>query len=274
MAVVVDKREHIEYGQTITMWGIFDAHVDDRFSNLKLLRRDIDEIKADPNSRVIIGGDFNNAVFWRDPRYTSDTLRNRFKEDQNVLKKIVEWNCEILDPIKDKIAAYLSGNHEQNYTDRHLSDMAADTAAALGVPYMNYCGMLSHYWETPGGSVKRTDGWLHHGAGGDAPITGGAISLHRTFADFQCDWHMSGHIHKRTKRELGRIGRKGGFGNGRLSYRPCVLCVAAPYVPNYTNESTARFSERSRHQPTPMGVSKLRFTFRRHAKDGLDVEIE
>lgn len=274
MAVCVDKRLYVSPGDVVTVWGLFDCHVDDKYSNIGRLKRDIALIASDPLARVIIGGDFNNAIFWRDPRYTQDTLRRRFKEDQNVLKHIVDWNVELLEPIADKIDAYLSGNHEQNYTDRHLSDMAADTAARLGVPYMNYCGMLSYFFTNKHGSVCRKDGWLHHGSGGDAPVTGGAIGLYRTFTDVDCDWHMSGHIHKKTQREFVRLTRRGKFGQGRISERNHVGKVCAPYVPNYTNEATARFSERMRHQPTPLGASRLRFHVYKDNVNGLEVEIE
>ena len=63
MAVVIDRNLNCKVNDTITVWGIFDAHVDNRWSEANRLQRDIESILADPLARCVIGGDFNDMIF-------------------------------------------------------------------------------------------------------------------------------------------------------------------------------------------------------------------
>ena len=289
--MIVDKRLTVEAGQTWTIWGLFDAHADNAMSELKRFHRDIDKIAADPCARVILGGDFNDMMFAKgDPRHCPTQLKPFLLGKNAKADELIPYNVELLSRIADKIDAYLIGNHEQTFADRHETNVAIRTVEELNrglaaqgnphrIPYVGYWCWVGHFLEyNPGGkwtkpTVRRIDGFCHHGRGGDSPVTQGMIDITRVMTDFVFDWYMSGHIHKHTASDRPALRRVGSFGNGRIKDVPRQAVICPGYKRNYSEQPSHDFSERQRHSPVPLGAGRVYYDIIGKTADGLDVEV-
>jgi hypothetical protein len=291
---VVDKRIAVKIPQTITIWGLFDCHVDSNLCDHDSLRDDIAEIAANPHARVVLGGDFNDMMFNRnDPRAYAPgvhrVITDAKAENRSVPKAIAEWNLELLRPIADKIDVVLTGNHEQAYYDRHDSNVARDTADAINeylqstgsehrCEYAGYMCFLRYFltytedgWDKP---ISRViNGFLHHGTGGGAPVTKGMIDIYRDLTKYNFHWAMRGHIHKLTASEGVKTEAHGTFGNGRVRNVPNAAIISPGYQRSYSNDATHYFSERKAHDPNPIGAGKIYMDIKGRGSDGLKVKV-
>ena len=260
--IVTDKRLDWHTGATYTVWGLFDVHLDSAGCDIKRLTRDIEQIKADPLARVVLGGDFNdltNALF--DPRSQRSNVPKRLSQEDDYADKCIEWNCDVLSPIADKIDAYLTGNHEDGYARRHGTNVARITAHNLNVPYVGYCGYNRYFLSSGRGKRICTDGivngWLHHGAGGGGPVTKGAIGMTRTQTDFRYHYAMSGHIHTKIFADSVIIEPAGVYGSGKVNEVPICSAVCGTYLKTYPPGSTTTYAARSRSAPAPLGAGRV-----------------
>lgn len=267
MALVADRRITLPAGtKGFTIWGLFDVHADSRDCDHVRLNRYITEIKNDPMARVIVGGDFNDMMFAKgDPRFAPSVLRLDLLDKEDPADCVVKMNADILSPIKDRIDAYLCGNHEANYTDRHKTDVAKRTAELLGVPYLGYCGFLRHYVARDKTAAVRTlTGYLHHGYGAGAPVTKGAITLNRLRGMVRADYVMTGHIHTGIAIADPQLEPKGNFGNGYIHEVPFLAAVCGTMKKSLSVGPTATYAEMKGHSPAPLHPGKLNVEMKRN----------
>jgi len=253
---------------TITLWGLFDVHWDSTDCATHKLKSDIKKILADPYARVIIGGDFNNMIFERDPRYVPAGLAARLQGKGNKANHIVEWNMEILDQLRDRIDLYISGNHEETFDKQHESNVAEQTAKLLGVPYFSYYALIRYHMRKKNGAGRITRGWVHHGFGGNAPVTAGAIPLSRVAAQNRFDWTTLGHLHQRTFREPAVFDDSGAFGSARLMEIPIAQAQCGTFSRNYSG-AKASWSAQKGHPPARLGAARMYLDYDYVRDDGL-----
>ena len=290
--MIIDNYVDCEVGQTHTLWGLFDCHVDNRYSDVKLLKEDIQKIIDDPLARCVIGGDFNDMIFFGDPRFQSANLSkflvdwHRGDDDNenanNLAKAVKEYNMSILQPLAEagKIDAYLAGNHEINFEKRHIFNAAEDTADLLNgvqmakhnkpVPYVGYeCGM--RYYFKRGISVKMIPGWVHHGWGGAPVVSGGAIQLYRAKGERHVQFGMFGHIHSKIFRTFAPLKIQGGFGKGKWMESPTVMAVCGTYLKNVPDHRNSTYAQMKGLSAAPLGAGRIYFDVKREDVGGLKV---
>lgn len=259
----VDRRIYVTpEDKLITIWGLYDAHVDNAAVHLPLLKRTIKAIADDPTARVIVGGDFNDLMFgFGDPRFnlnvlSKDMLKILLKANDEqrpiyLADALVDYNVELLDPIKDKIDAYISGNHEEVYARRHTTNIAMRTADKLGAAfYPDDCWV--RYFVDHGSCVRTSAGHVYHGAGGNAPVTKGVVDLNRTLAGWQCDWTMRGHNHQHEGGNDVALRDKGAFGNCKSFAVPRASQICGTFERGFVAGLT-NFSRSKHMKPSPLG---------------------
>jgi hypothetical protein len=251
----------------VTVWGLGDAHVDSTDCCTHKLHADLERI-AGEDCRVIIGGDFNNMIFARDPRFTASGLIKHLATCDDPADAVVDYNLGFLEPIADKIDLIISGNHEEEYQKRHGTNPAKRTAKELGVPYFSYYALIRYFLRDETGSGRCSRGWVHHGHGGNAPVTKGMIPLNRVATYTRFDWIMLNHLHQKTYSETTTLDDSGGFGKGRLSEVPIAGLHCGTYARNYAGE-TASWSAQKGHPPARLGASKLYLDWARDTQAGL-----
>lgn len=257
---VIDRRIKANAGDSLTIWGLFDCHVDSRECDLRRLKADIARIAADPNAYAVIGGDFNDMIFHGDPRYAPGDLIAELQERKDAADAVVAYNCKLLEPIKDKILVYMTGNHEDGFAKRHHTNVAYQTAQALGVPYGDYC-CFHRMFVNEGARGLIFTGYLHHGSSGGA-VTEGSIMHARRPAMFDFDWSMTGHIHGSNGGRKCRLKAKGSFGCGVIHDQEIAQVSAASYKRNYAGRG-AGWSAQREHKPTVIGASRVIVEFYR-----------
>lgn len=268
----VDRRIEIDKGdKVITVWGLYDCHVDNCASDISLLKRTIQVIKDDPTARVVLGGDFNDQMYAPgDPRYDVNNIApwllrkvadmNDSKLDQPSRQAyyndlLLEFNLTLLEPIKEKIDVVISGNHEEKFAKRHTVNVAAMTAKALGIAYFPYEAWLSYYISTAG-SVRTSTGHVYHGASGGGPVTGGRIDMTRVVTGWRADWTMRGHNHSNDEGDTGQFERRGAFGNARTFYTPIATVNCPSFEKSYV-PGKVTYAKEKHMRPGPLGASTV-----------------
>jgi hypothetical protein len=265
---MVDRRITAKPGETIQVWGFYDCHIDSTLCHTKRLKEDIQRVAADKHSRVVLGGDVFDAMWaFGDPRGRSSLQFPALANSDKKIDVTLAYACEMFAPIADKIDAVLSGNHEEKFAHRHGGyNLAEHLAIELGLNFIGYMGFLTYFVDDGNKHVYPSIGYLHHGAGGNAPMTKGMLDLTRSKTKMQYDWHMRGHIHEKTLSESPKLTRDGGFGNGRLLSMPVVAAIAGTYQRAYSDDATAYYSEEREHAPSPIGAARIYLT-PRHEND-------
>ena len=260
---VIDQSITCKLGDTITLWGLYDVHTDSDLCNLTRLKEDIREILADPNAYVVIGGDFNDLMQAKgDPRYVHGQTRQQFAEMADFADAIFEDNIRLLKPLAEagKIVAYLTGNHEQQFANRHGTDLAKRTALHLDVPFGGYCCFLRLFFRIAGKCHMLT-GYLHHGYGGNPQVTGGTIQMNRDQVNVRADFFMTGHIHKKTYMGIPVQFPMGSEGNGRIRVTEIVHGIGGGYK-NTLAHGKVTWEQSLGSATAPIGAAKVLFRVR------------
>lgn len=121
-AVKVDlprKLKHVE------IYTLSDLHLGDRNCNYKELLEQVKTIEANPNAYVILNGDLiNNA--------TTQSISDTYSETASPMEQLKQATA-LFKPIKDKILAITSGNHENRTYRTDGIDLTEIMARELGV---------------------------------------------------------------------------------------------------------------------------------------------
>jgi predicted phosphodiesterase len=217
--------------ETILPWGeqgitfIGDPHTFKNETLTQQLKEDLEDAKK-RNDLIALWGD---VAEWIVP---SDLKRYSAKDNHEV-DGIVNYEVDRLRdfyaPYVNNIAIMKVGNHETQFIKRHHVDPMAMLIRDLNrlrdqslqpIFYGGYTcwwlvKMIQYYNEKRVGS-QSVKFWLHHGSGGSAPVTRGAIDRARIADSISADVYVIGHkhqsVHINTKHEYlddyGNVKRK------------------------------------------------------------------
>ena len=144
---VVRIREHFDAGDTFTLWPLSDFHLGAADTDEDALRAHIAEIAEDPYARWIYLGDIGDLIDHRDAkRFHPGMLPQRYADamfaEGGIPSEVVAHALEIMEPIKKKGWAWLSGNHERSVRKRYDREIGSEISGQLGIPYLGYGGFL------------------------------------------------------------------------------------------------------------------------------------
>lgn len=150
---IIKVREYFsKHHPYIDLYAIGDTHLGAIDVDEEALRKDLKEIEENPHARIIFMGDSGDCITHRDPRFAAGMWSQRYIEamhhEGGVISATVDHVVELFDPVKDKVWAWLSGNHERTvrkHTDREIGN---EICAMLGIPskYMGYNGFVRVEW--------------------------------------------------------------------------------------------------------------------------------
>jgi len=269
-AHVVDIRIPIKKPHgTLDVVGLFDVHADSSDCCGTQLKKDLRALTG-RNCRIIVGGDWNNMIFARDPRFVASGLARFLRGADDPADAVVDYNESLLAPLADKIDLFISGNHEEEYAKRHGTNVAKQTAKRLGVPYFSYYALIRYFMDYKTGQGRISRGWVHHGFGGNAPVTRGMIPLTRVASQNRFDWIMLGHLHQRTFSETTCLDDGGGYGKGKLREIPIAAAQCGTYSRNFASE-TASWSAQKGHPPARLGYATMHLDWDKTEHDGMTI---
>lgn len=203
---VIRVREEISKDRPyVNLYPIGDTHLGAVDVDEETLKADLKRIEEDPYGRIIFMGDCGDCITHRDPRFAAGMWSQRYinamHEEGGVISETVDHVVELFEPVKDKVWAWLSGNHERTvrkHTDREIGN---EICAMLGIQskYLGYGGFLRVEWNRKGQSPQAVTlfdlahGW-QAGRRSGAKLNQMEVELSYTDADVL----LRGHSHDRV----------------------------------------------------------------------------
>lgn len=170
-----------------------DLHIGDRFSNKEGIKERIQYIKDTPNAYCILNGDLMNNA-------TKTSVSDSYAEELTPMEQ-VEMCVELLEPIKDKILAITSGNHEKRTYNKEGIDITRLVAMQLKltdrysptscIVFLRFGEQSSHFRHQP---VLYTI-YCNHGSGGGRKEGAKAIRLADMSSIIDADIYIHSHTH-------------------------------------------------------------------------------
>lgn len=194
--------QDVKAGDVIKFLFLSDIHIDSTWCDRKLLKQHLDRAMEE-NAKVFVAGDMFDAMQGpKDPRSSYRELGVEYKGN-DYFDRILEDAVQFFMPYKDILSMVGYGNHEYSVVRHNGTDLIQRFVGALRregskVVAGGYGGFIrvSTYstMKTPDNTT-----WMYynHGAGGDAPVTQGAIQTNRQAVFISgCDVIWNGHNHK------------------------------------------------------------------------------
>ena len=110
-------RESFKQGDTYRVWAIGDTHLGAVDADEDLLKQHIEEIKNDPNARIIFMGDVGDLIDWRDKRFHAGMWPERYVDamhaEGGIPTETVAHALELFSPVRDRKSTRLNSSHSQ-----------------------------------------------------------------------------------------------------------------------------------------------------------------
>lgn len=178
----------------IILWLIGDTHIGAREFDENRLKRDIAEIAANDDARVVLLGDIiNNAT----KSSISNVYEERFSPAESKSLAVV-----YLTPIRDKILAAVGGNHEMRSVKEVDDDPAYDIMCKLDIEnlYRRNAAFVKIQMGDPKKDGLRNPTYtlfVTHGSGGGSTVGASANKQQRVQTIYEgIDIFIQGHTHK------------------------------------------------------------------------------
>lgn len=191
-------------GDTIRIYFIGDLHIGNNLCAYDELQKTVKIIQQDRNAYVVMIGDLMDAINHKDKRFNPDEIADHYRIMHLKDLPVIQANevCEIINPIKDKIIAYIEGNHCQTFKLKNGFDPITYLKAKIDntAPILGKKGFIV-LQVTPQGY---SSGFTYviacmHGSGGGGYLAGTPLNNVTTlFNDVIADCRVIGHVHKMT----------------------------------------------------------------------------
>lgn len=178
--------------------AISDGHADSPFFDEQAFISVMKAIQAEKRY-VIINGDLFDSILRTDQKRGANHLMEKTDDQINQkIKRVVA----LLKPFQENILFIARGNHESStikFNGVDLIDLTCEMLNA-GSEHKIICGNYSNWirinwYGANGKSVAHYDIFLHHGAGGQAPVSKGMIDFDRLAGSVDADLVLTGHKH-------------------------------------------------------------------------------
>lgn len=176
----------------VNIYPLGDVHIGSKECDLNLLKEWVEMVKADPFGYVVLIGDIMNMGL-------RNSKSNVYEETLSPMEQ-KEMCYEVLKPIKDRIIAGCSGNHEYRAVKEVGMNPLYDVFCRLGIENNyreNACFIKLNLKQTDG-KTQQYGIVLTHGSSK-------AKDEKWTYSVDGCDCFISGHTHLGTHQPLGKI---------------------------------------------------------------------
>jgi len=188
--------------QSVTLYPIADVHWGAAECMENAFKAYLKRIQEDPAGYILLGGDLiNNGV----KSSKTDVYREKYRPDEQK-----DMMIDLLTPVKNKIIAGVSGNHEYRTTRECCQDVTKDMFNALGIAKDKYAEDSAFVKVSVGEKPNKKPAtymiYLSHGSGGGSTL-GANISRQDSYqlSIEGVDISVTGHTHKPAKVPSGRL---------------------------------------------------------------------
>ena len=189
----------LKAGTTLKLALFSDIHFDSPYSDHQSLKKHLDFCLKDGRF-IIINGDLFDAILLKDGKRATNNL---MEKTDNQLNTKINNVVKFLHPYKDNILFIGRGNHEESILKYSGIDILELTTQLLNVnnkhqiQYGNYSNFLRfNFIDNRNKSVLHYDIFIHHGLGGNSPVTAGMIDFNRLSTSIVADLIVIGHKHR------------------------------------------------------------------------------
>ncbi len=225
-----------------------DLHIDAADHDRELLIEDLETAKK-LGARISINGDTIDGILPSDRKRHHPSVGKHDPERDDIMNQIVRQAVDVLSPYADYIDVISPGNHERSILKYYHVDITSMIVAMLNsvrsddlppIHVGSYRGFQVYRFRTKRGSGRTLTIFRHHGLGGSAPVTGGALDLDRIRKDFDADLYWIGHKHQSIQRSFSRYS----IGNGGMLFeRKQRAVMSAGYKSRLTTEEPDVFGD-------------------------------
>lgn len=194
-----------------------DLHLEAEEHDREMLISDLEMAKK-LGARVSINGDLIDGILPSDrKRYHPMVERKNSERRDAILNATVKEAVNVLSPYADLIDVISPGNHERSILKHHHFDILSAIISGLNahrsenllpIHRGGYRGFQLYRLRMSGDGGPNTRLFTifrHHGRGGAAQVTGGALDLDRLRKDFEADLYWVGHKHGSIQRAFSRF---------------------------------------------------------------------
>jgi predicted phosphodiesterase len=219
-----------------------DLHIGGLHVDYELIEKELSDAKK-RGAKILINGDVFDAILPGDrKRYRANNLHPRlYNAGDDMLGESIRWAYELLLPYRDDIIMIGDGNHDDAVARYHHIEPVKQLIVMLNgtngkIQYGGYHGFI-HIQMRP--FTRQYIGHYvihyHHGAGGAAPVTKGAITFSRAAMWIEgADAIWRGHTHQR---QAGRDSKvtfvKGNCIENRVLTRDVLTLRTGSYINTY-----------------------------------------
>jgi len=254
------------HGRTILAL-MSDLHMEASDHDRDALVKDLDAAKR-LNARISINGDLFDAIVPSDRKRHHPRVSEIDNRD-DIFNEAVRRAVTVLTPYANLIDLISPGNHERSVLKYHHLDLISmviyglNTVRDANLPRIHqgsYRGFQLYRFRYNGDKGRTIDRggqaftiFRHHGKGGSAPVTGGALDLDRIRKDFDADLYWIGHKHQEIQRKFTRV-HLGAM--GKLLPKPQRAVMSAGYKKQYTHEDPDADGDTDDFSDTFYGLSQ------------------
>lgn len=190
--------------EIMNVYILADAHIGDKYSNIEALTGHIKSIEDDPLAGVILNGDVLNMATTNS---VSDTYTETMSPDY-----AIDFICDLLEPIVDKILVITEGNHENRIGKADGVHIMRQVAKRLGIfdkyaetAYMLFVSVGKYNGRTPKDRVRQMTYAIYgkHGYGGGKRVGSKMNRVEDMRAICDADVYIHAHTHTPAAFKLG-----------------------------------------------------------------------
>jgi predicted phosphodiesterase len=230
----------------IHIMPINDLHVGERSCDKEKFRELVRYITKTPNVYTVLVGDLiNNAII--------SSVSNSYEEEMTP-SEAKKWLREELRPIKNKILAVVSGNHEYRSakaTDTHLIEDICDYLDITTLYRPNEAFVKIVFGQTDYNGMSQVYGiYLTHGAGGGKKPGSAVNRIEELSMSVSADVYICGHFHR-------KIGMKHEFRHVDLTHERITERERLFVIASHWASSFGGYASQKMLQPQAKGSSQI-----------------
>lgn len=270
-------RKELEYtsGQTFRIVQISDLHFTARACDETAFIATIKRETEIPNTFFAFGGDQQNCISVRDPRYTFGELHPRYLSDEDYLDRGCCDLADLITPVikPEQILWFTEGNHEWENKIRTNQNLHARLAKMLGVEHSPMEFMYQLYFtHKSGGASRILTSYVHHGWGGPAPKNQPVPSRYiAKMDDVEADLYFFSHTHSKGSTESPKEYPKTNGTPGSFVKMRYVL-VGGTFMKTGSNDENVTYPQRKGMPLRAIGNMTVECTVRSD-KPTLDIKM-
>lgn len=230
----------------ILLYSINDVHVGEKSLDKEYFKNFIKLIASTPNAYCVLAGDLlNNAII--------SSVSNVYEEEMTPSES-KKWLREELKPIKEKILAVVSGNHENRSRRSTDTDLIEDICDYLNISELyrkdEAYVKVTFGTQASGGKPQIYGIYVTHGCGG-GKLPGGMINnVERLSMSVMADVYITGHFHKKLayKHQY----RHADLYHNTISERERLFVVASHYASYFGGYASQKMLQPSAKGSVPI----------------------